>query len=77
MSLPLTFQMNQGQTDPSVKYLAHRPGWGLCLKSREVILTFQDQKEADQDSKSTPPAPLGIPEITIATVGMQFFGAKA
>src|SRR5437763_13182520 len=38
--LPLTFEVNQGQTDPRVKFLAHGDGCGLFLTPDEAVLTF-------------------------------------
>jgi hypothetical protein len=38
-SLPLTFEANQGQTDPSVQYLAHGQGYTLFLRRGGAVLT--------------------------------------
>jgi hypothetical protein len=40
--LPLSFEQNQGQTDPQVKYLTRGPGFVLYLTGKEIILTGQD-----------------------------------
>jgi hypothetical protein len=39
--LPLSFEPNQGQTDPQVKFLARGPGYTLFLASDEAVLTLQ------------------------------------
>ncbi len=39
--LPLTFELNQGQTDPKVKFLAHGGGYGLFLTANEAVLKIQ------------------------------------
>ena len=39
--LPLSFEPNQGQTGPQVKFLAHGGGYGLFLTSNEAVLTLQ------------------------------------
>jgi hypothetical protein len=47
--LPLTFEANQGQTDPRVKFLARGSGYTLFLTSTEAVLALRDpakQKEA-------------------------------
>src|SRR4051795_4236339 len=44
-NLPLTFEVNQGQTDPRVKFLAHGDGCGLFLTPDEAVLTFTAKKD--------------------------------
>jgi hypothetical protein len=39
-SLPLSFEPNEGQTDPQVKFLARGNGYSLYLTSREAILSL-------------------------------------
>lgn len=38
--LPLSFEANQGQTEPQVKFLARGRGYSLFLTSQEVVLAF-------------------------------------
>ena len=38
--LPLIFEPNQGQTHPSVKFLAHGTGYGIFLTQNEAVLTL-------------------------------------
>jgi hypothetical protein len=45
--LPLSFEPNQGQADPRVKYLAHGPGYTLALSPAEATLVL---------THATPPA---------------------
>src|SRR5688572_3488142 len=40
--LPLSFEPNQGQTDPQVKFLARGLGYGLFLTSTGMVLTLQE-----------------------------------
>jgi hypothetical protein len=40
-NLPLSFEANQGQTDPSVQFLVHGQGYTLFLRSGEAILALQ------------------------------------
>lgn len=44
--LPLGFEANQGQTDPSVKFLARGSGYGLFLTEKEAVLVLQAKKSA-------------------------------
>lgn len=38
--LPLQFVANEGQTDPSVRFMAHGPGYNLFLTLREALLAL-------------------------------------
>ena len=38
--LPLSFEANQGQTDPSVQFLAHGQGYALFLRQSEAVFTL-------------------------------------
>ena len=38
--LPLSFEINQGQADPSVKYLAHGPGYTLWLTADQAVFAL-------------------------------------
>ena len=39
--LPLGFESNQGQADPSIRFLSRSPGAGLFFKNNEVVLQTQ------------------------------------
>src|SRR6266851_1832111 len=38
--IPLSFEANEGQTDPQVQYLARGPGYTLFLTSTEAVLAL-------------------------------------
>lgn len=38
--LPLRFEVNQGQTDPSVKFVARAKGYGLFLTQAEAVMVL-------------------------------------
>ena len=38
--LPLAFEANQGQTDPDVKFFAHRGGYALYLTATDAVLSL-------------------------------------
>jgi Chitobiase/beta-hexosaminidase C-terminal domain/MBG domain (YGX type)/Bacterial Ig-like domain (group 3)/Beta-propeller repeat len=44
--LPLSFEANQGQSDPQVKFLAHGQGYGLFLTDRAAVLTLNKVESA-------------------------------
>src|SRR5688500_7835477 len=39
--LPLSFEINKGQVDQSVKFLSHGPGYDLFLTATEAVLRLQ------------------------------------
>lgn len=45
---PLTFEANQGQTDPQVKFLARGDGYGLFLTPTEAVLSFEKPDTASR-----------------------------
>jgi uncharacterized repeat protein (TIGR01451 family) len=44
--LPLSFEPNQGQTDPQVKFLARGAGYGVFLTADQAILTLRSSAQA-------------------------------
>lgn len=46
--LPLTFEVNQGQTDPTVKFLARGDGYGLFLTPTEAVLSLGKPDDASR-----------------------------
>jgi photosystem II stability/assembly factor-like uncharacterized protein len=38
--LPLSFEINKGQTDPAVKFVSHGPGYDLFLTANEAVLSL-------------------------------------
>src|SRR4030095_7049674 len=48
--LPLSFEPNEGQTDPKVKFLTRSNGHALFLTSNEVLLLYQNVRKAKHDS---------------------------
>ncbi len=49
--LPLAFEVNQGQSDPSVQFLARGRGYALLLTPTEAILSLRKGEEERQKSK--------------------------
>ncbi len=50
--LPLAFELNQGQSDPRVKFLARGSGYGLYLTAGEAVLTLRYSVGRTQHSPS-------------------------
>ncbi|MBI3666157.1 MAG: hypothetical protein HY236_08015, partial [Acidobacteria bacterium] len=42
--LPMSFEANQGQSHPSVKFLSHGSSYSLFLTAQEAVLTLTDNK---------------------------------
>ena len=43
MKVPMNFEVNQGQTDPAVRFLTRGPGYTLFLTPAEAVLTLQQE----------------------------------
>ena len=45
--LPLSFEINKGQTDEAVKFVSHGPGYDLFLTANEAVLTLRKPQAPD------------------------------
>src|ERR1700722_16139831 len=52
--LPLSFEVNKGQTDPSVQYLAHAGGQTLFLTANQAVLSLMAPADATPSRFSSP-----------------------
>ena len=52
-ALPLHFEPNQGQTDPSVKFLSRGDGYTLFLTDTEAVLAFNHETAAEKSQSQT------------------------
>ena len=50
--LPLSFEANQGQADPRVKFLSRGRGYGVFLTGSEVVLEVQESGGRSQESEA-------------------------
>ena len=64
--LPLSFELNQGQTDGRVKYLARGPGYTVFLTSSEAVLKLASKDPGGRDDASAS-----------KVVSLKLVGAKA
>jgi hypothetical protein len=71
--LPISFEINQGQTDPQVNFLARGSGYGLYLTPNAAVLSLQ-QPQGQQGANA------GVSAQRVASHGdvlqMQFLGAN-
>jgi hypothetical protein len=51
--LPLSFEINKGQTDESVKFLSHGPGYELFLRANEAVLSLRKPQAQATDKVET------------------------
>ena len=52
-ALPLSFEANRGQTDPSVNFLSRGQGYTLFLCGREAVLALRNPSSAARGQKQT------------------------
>ena len=50
--IPLHFELNQGQTDESVKFFARGKGYGIFLQDKSATLVLQETKDQKPNSKN-------------------------
>lgn len=72
--LPLSFELNQGQTDAQVKYLSRGAGYSLFLTPREAVLSLSkptpsQEKQALKGDKTDAPAHTQGAVIRMSLVG--------
>ena len=49
--LPLSFEINEGQTDSRVKFLSRGSGYSLFLTSNEAVLTLRQRQSTVESRK--------------------------
>ncbi len=81
--LPLSFEANRGQTDPSVKFMAHASGGTMYFTPSEVVLSLPSPQEKAIERTGTPnemstAGPEFAKEVATAPsiLRMQFLGAN-
>jgi hypothetical protein len=57
--LPLSFEANQGQTDPNVKFFSRGSGYSLFLTGDEAVLTLSRKSARGKHRDADPPRTLG------------------
>jgi hypothetical protein len=71
--LPLSFEINQGQTAPQVNFLAHGSGYGLFLTPSEAVLSL---KSAASPAGNSPGTATAAATTSGDVLRMQFVGAN-
>lgn len=77
--LPLEFEINRGQTDPQVKFLAHGPRYSLFLTSTEAVLSLAHAHPVENAAHRSPARAscLTQPATPPAALRLQLVGATA
>ncbi len=68
--LPLSFEANQGQADPQVRFLAHGRGYSLLLTGDKAVLVLHKPQKADA------PAQANAHAVKADVIRMQLVGAN-
>lgn len=63
--LPLSFELNKGQTDQAVKFLSHGRGYDLFLTSSEAVLSLQKPVAVTTDKINPAKATSATPEENV------------
>lgn len=79
-ALPLSFEPNAGQTDPSAQFIAHAAGSTLYFKESGLVLALQDQTQGSANHRPVSAARTGSDPASrpgVSTVQLEFVGASA
>src|SRR5580658_2405907 len=80
--LPLSFEPNQGQTDPQVRYLSHGDGYTLFLTATEAVLALRKPQSNPQSRKNrgagqASPSSAPVSQSPPVALRMKLEGAQA
>jgi len=73
--LPLSFEVNEGQVDQSVKFLARGPGYDLFLTAAEAVLSVRKPRTFDRDPRQAP-AKASATVIEGAVIRLRMIGSN-
>jgi photosystem II stability/assembly factor-like uncharacterized protein len=78
--LPLSFEINKGQIDNSVKFLSHGVGYDLFLTATEAVLSVQKPRAPQIDKLKRPALANASPEASVregTVLRLKLLGANA
>jgi hypothetical protein len=76
--IPLSFEPNQGQTDPSAQFISHGPGYSLFLGPGEAYVTLERQAGTQTRNAPSPRSSGAAPVDTLRdTLRMKLLGADS
>jgi hypothetical protein len=79
-SLPMSFEANNGQSDPRVKFLAHAPGYSLFLTDQEAVLSLLETSAGQGKSRAGDrihPPTAAQPQKAAHALRVRFVGGNA
>lgn len=74
--LPLVFEPNHGQTDPSVKFLAHGSGYSVYLTSGQMVLSLRASSPTVTSTPAGATAPASATKPSNAVIQLNLVGAN-
>lgn len=77
--LPLSFEQNQGQADPRVRFLVHSAGYTLGLTDHGALLALTRTGAPPRSARSSAAALRGhpaAPQTSVRTLSVGFLGAS-
>jgi hypothetical protein len=78
--LPLSFELNKGQIDQSVKFLSHGAGYDLFLTATEAVLRVNKPRAQQPDKSKEPNAAITDPDANVregSVLRLTMLGANA
>jgi uncharacterized protein (TIGR03437 family) len=69
MSVPLSFEPNQGQTDSAVQFLSRGSGYALFLTPGQVVLNLERQQPAPAPVAGQPPQAASLNTLRMSLLG--------
>ncbi len=75
----MSFEANAGQTDASVKFLAHAPGYSLFLTNREAVLSLLEPSPIQEPLRAHDPLrhpKMPQPQRAVRAVRVKFLGGN-
>src|SRR4030095_11912346 len=76
--LQLSFEVNAGESDKSVKFLSHGPGYDLFLTDTEAVLALRKPQKTSFDKFKAPPSPKDQPtSLEASLLRLKIIGANS
>jgi len=72
--MPLSFELNQGQVNPQVKFLSRGAGYELLLTGTEAVVVMSKPSRENHDGQQRPQAP---PSPQLSVLHMKLVGSNA
>src|SRR5215213_3353866 len=74
--LPLSFEINKGQTDQAVNFVSHGPGYDLFLTAHEAVLSLRKAQEQIIDKFNLPASTETVPAVEGSVLRLKLLRAN-